>query len=37
MDYKKAIYKMIETIEDEAALKRIFNFVHRIFIRRAGR
>lgn len=37
MNYKKAIYKMIEAIEDEAALKRIFNFVHRIFIRRAGK
>lgn len=36
MDYKKAIYKMIEAIEDETALKRIFTFAHRFFIKRAG-
>lgn len=32
MDYKRAIYKMMEKIEDETALKRIFSFVHRFFL-----
>lgn len=32
MDYKRAIYKMMEKIEDETALKRILTFVHRFFL-----
>ena len=36
-DYKKLIERMIKEIHNEEDLKRIFNYIHRIFIRRADK
>lgn len=35
-DYKKYIIKMIEKIDDTSHLKKIYEYVHRFFIRRTG-
>lgn len=35
-DYKKYIYTMLEQIDNNVYLKRIFDYVHKYFIRRAG-
>lgn len=36
-EYRKLIYKMIESIEDRKILKRIFFYIHKFFIRGAGK
>lgn len=35
-EYKKYIIEMIQHIDDNQHLKRIFNYVHKYFIRRTG-
>ena len=35
-EYKKYIIEMIQKIENVEHLERIFNYVHRFFIRRTG-
>ena len=35
--YKKYIIDMIQKIEDNKHLERIFNYVHRLFIKRTGK
>lgn len=32
-DYKKMIIEMLDKIHSETVLKRIFNFIHRLYIR----
>ena len=34
---KELIVKMVEQIEDDIFLKRIFDYVHKYFIRRTGK
>ena len=36
-EYKKYIIEMIQHIDDNQHLKRIFNYVHKYFIRRTGK
>lgn len=36
-EYRKLIYKMIENIDDRKDLKRIFVYIHKFFIRGAGK
>lgn len=36
-EYKKLVDRMMKEINDEKDLKRIFNYIHKIFIRRAGK
>ena len=36
-EYKKYIIEMIQRIDDNQHLKRIFNYVHKYFIRRTGK
>ena len=35
-EYKKYIIEMIQKIDNAQHLKRIFNYVHKYFIRRTG-
>lgn len=35
-EYKKYIIEMIQNINDNKHLERIFNYVHKLFIRRTG-
>lgn len=35
-EYKKYIIEMVQKIENVEHLERIFNYVHRFFIRRTG-
>ena len=35
--YKKYIIEMVQKIEDNKQLERIYNYVHRLFIRRTGK
>lgn len=36
-DYKKLIDRMMKEINDKEDIKRIFNYIHKIFIRRTGK
>lgn len=36
-EYKKLIEKMMKEIDEEKDLKKIYNYIHRIFIRRADK
>lgn len=36
-EYKKYIMEMLTKIDDNQHLKRIFNYVHKYFIRRTGK
>lgn len=36
LQYKEYIIRMIEQIDDIDYLKRIYNYVHKFFIRRTG-
>lgn len=36
-EYKKLINRMMKEINDEEALKRIFNYIHKFFIKGAGK
>ncbi|GAB6396377.1 hypothetical protein MOB1_06990 [Faecalimonas mobilis] len=36
-DYKKSIVVMIEKINNNHALERIYKYVHKFFIRRTGK
>ena len=35
-EYKRYVIEMIQKIDDSEYLKRIFNYVHRFFIRKTG-
>ncbi len=35
-EYKKCIIEMVRKIENVEHLERIFNYVHKLFIRRTG-
>lgn len=35
-EYKKCIVAMLEQIDNSEHLKRIFNYVHKFFIKRTG-
>lgn len=35
--YKELIERMMKEINSEEDLKKIFNYIHKIFIRRAGK
>lgn len=35
--YKKYIIEMVQKIDDSKQLERIYNYVHRFFIRRTGK
>lgn len=35
-EYKKYIFKMLEQIDNNEHLKRIFDYVHKYFLRRTG-
>lgn len=37
MDYKKYIIEMVKQIDDISYLKRIYDYVHKFFIRRTGK
>lgn len=36
-EYKKYIIEMLDKIDDNEHLKRIFNYVHKYFIKKAGK
>lgn len=36
MDYKKYIIEMVEQINNQTHLKRIYDYIHKFFIRRTG-
>lgn len=36
-DYKKSIIVMIENLNDNHTLERIYKYVHKFFIRRTGK
>ena len=36
LQYKEYIIKMLEKIDDVNHLKRIYNYIHKFFIRRTG-
>lgn len=36
-EYKRLICQMLESINDNGHLKKIFDYVHKYFIRRAGK
>ena len=36
-EFKKYIIEMVQKIDDTESLKRIFNYVHKFFIRKTGK